>query len=97
MKFITVSQLRSKTATIRKDLAEAKEIVLTANGHPFALMTPLGPDTVEQELQAIRRARARAAAERLRAQAESTGVDRLGSEAINNEIAAARRTHRRKR
>jgi len=35
MKFITVSQLRSKTATIRKDLAEAKEIVLTANGTPL--------------------------------------------------------------
>ena len=60
-------------------------------------MTPLGPDTVEQELQTIRWARARAAVEHLCAQAESTGVARLGSEAINNEIAAARRTHRRKR
>ena len=97
MKFVTVRELRSKTATIRKDLAEAKEIVLTANGHPFALMTPLAPDTVEQELQAIRRARARAAVERLRAQAKSAGVDRLGFEAINNEITAARRARRRER
>ena len=97
MKFVTVRELRSKTATIRKDLAEAKEIVLTANGHPFALMTPLEPDTVEQELQVIRRARARAAVERLRTRAKATGVDRLGSEGINVEIAAARRARRRGR
>ena len=57
MKFVTVRELPSKTATIRQDLAQAKEIVLTANGRPFALMTPVNPDSVEEELQAIRRPR----------------------------------------
>ena len=53
--------LRSKTASIRHDLAHAREIVLTANGRPFAVMTPVNAETVEEEIQAIRRARTRAA------------------------------------
>lgn len=97
MKFVSVRELRSKTATIRRDLAQAREIVLTANGRPFALMTPVGPDTVEEELQALRRARARAAVERLRTQAKAAGLGQLTAEAIEQEIAAARRSRRRRR
>ena len=97
MKFVSVRELRSKTATIRQDLAQAREIVLTANGRPFALMTPVGPDTVEEELQALRRARARVAVERLRAHANAAGLGQLTAEAIDQEIAAARRSRRRRR
>jgi len=97
MKFVSVRELRSKTATIRQDLAQAREIVLTANGRPFALMTPVGPDTVEEELQALRRARARAAVERLRTQAKAAGLGQLTAAAIDQEIAAARRSRRRRR
>jgi len=97
MKFVSVRELRSKTATIRQDLAQAREIVLTANGRPFALMTPVGPDTVEEELQALRRARARAAVERLRTQAKAAGLGQLTAAAIDQEIAAARRSRRWRR
>lgn len=97
MKFVNVRELRSKTATIRQDLVQAREIVLTVNGRPFALMTPVDPDTVEEELRAIRRARARAAVDRLRAQAKASGVDRLTPEAVDAEIAATRRARRRAR
>ena len=97
MKFVSVRELRSRTATIRQDLAQAREIVLTANGRPFALMTPVGPDTVEEELQALRRARARAAVERLRTQAKAAGLGQLTAAAIDQEIAAARRSRRRRR
>jgi antitoxin (DNA-binding transcriptional repressor) of toxin-antitoxin stability system len=58
MKFVTIRDLRGNTARLRRDLREDREIVLTANGRPFALMTPVEPDTVEEELLAIRRARA---------------------------------------
>lgn len=97
MKFVNVRDLRSKTATIRQDLVQAREIVLTVNGRPFALMTPVDPDTVEEELRAIRRARAQAAVDRLRAQAKASGVDRLTPEAVDAEIAATRRARRRAR
>lgn len=96
MKFVSVRELRSKTASIRQDLAQAREIVLTANGRPFAVMTPVSAETVEEEIQAIRRARTRAAIEGLRAAAKAAGVDKLTMEDIDAEIAAARRTRRKR-
>ena len=97
MKFVTIRDLRSKTASIRQDLAQAREIVLTANGRPFAVMTPVSPETVEEEIQAIRRARTRTAIEGLRAAARTTGVDKLTMEDIDAEIAAARRARRKQK
>ena len=94
MKFVTIRDLRSKTAAIRKDLEQEREIVLTANGRPFAVMTPVGSDTVEDEIRAIRRARAKAAVERIRAQAKARGLDRLTMKEIDTLIAEARRPRR---
>lgn len=96
MKFVTIRELRSKTASIRQDLAQAREIVLTANGRPFAVMTPVSAETVEEEIQAIRRARTRAAVDALRAAAKAAGVGKLTMEEIDAEIAAARRSRRRR-
>ena len=96
MKFVAIRELRSKTASIRQDLAEAREIVLTANGRPFAVMTPVSPDTVEEEIQAIRRARTRAAIDTLRAAVKTAGRGVVTMEDIDAEIAAARRARRRR-
>lgn len=94
MKFVTVRDLRSKTAAIRKDLEHEREIVLTANGRPFALMTPVDSDTVEDDIRAIRRARAKAAVERVRAAAKAGGLDELTMNEIDTLIAEARRARR---
>ena len=94
MKFITIRDLRSQTAQLRKDLSVEHEIVLTANGRPFAVMTPVKPDRVEEELLAIRRARARAAVSRLRAQARAKGMDRLTPARIDAIISEVRRERR---
>jgi antitoxin (DNA-binding transcriptional repressor) of toxin-antitoxin stability system len=96
MKFVTIRELRSKTASIRQDLAQAREIVLTANGRPFAVMTPVSAETVEEEIQAIRRARTRAAIASLRAAAKAAGVDKLTMKDIDTEIAVARRARRKR-
>ncbi len=94
MKFVSIRELRSSTARLRKDLQKDREIVVTANGRPFALMTPVGPDSVEQELLAIRRARAQAALSRSRAKAKADGLDRTSAPEINAVIAKARRGRR---
>ena len=94
MKFVTIRDLRSKTAAIRKDLEQEREIVLTANGRPFAVMTPVGSDTVEDEIRAIRRARAKAAVERIRAQAKARGLEKLTMKEIDALIAETRRARR---
>jgi len=94
MKFVTIRDLRGSTARLRRDLQEDREIVLTANGRPFALMTPIGPDNVEEEVLAIRRARAQSALSRIRAKAKADGLDRTGMAKIDAIIARARRERR---
>lgn len=94
MKFVTIRDLRTSTARLRKDLQNDQEIVLTANGRPFALVTPVDPDTVEEEILAIRRARAQAALSRMRTAARAKGLDRLSMREIDAIVAAARRERR---
>lgn len=94
MKFITVRDLRNSTARLRKDLKTDREVVVTANGRPFAVMTPVDPDGVEEELLAIRRAKARAAMKRIRAKAKANGLDRMTMDEIDAIIAKARRERR---
>lgn len=94
MKFLAIRDLRANTAGLRKDLQANREIVVTANGRPFALMTRVEPDTVEEELLALRQARARAALSRTRAKAKADGRDKMTMEQINAIIADARREMR---
>jgi antitoxin (DNA-binding transcriptional repressor) of toxin-antitoxin stability system len=94
MKFMTVRDLRSNTAAIRKNLAREREIVLTANGKPFAVMTPVDSDSVEEEIVAMRRVRAQAAISRIRAKARRDSLDGLTTAKIDALIAKARRERR---
>ena len=91
MKFISIRNLRENTARIRKDLDKEGEVVVTANGRPFAVMTRVKPDKLEEEILAIRRARAASAISRLRQKAKAKGLDRLTMEQIDTIIAEARR------
>ena len=94
MKFISIRDLRSDTAGLRRDLQADREIVVTANGRPIAVMTRVDPETVEQEMLAIRRARARAALSRMRDRARSEGLDRLSMDQIDDIVARTRRDRR---
>jgi len=94
MKFISIRDLRSDTAGLRRDLQADREIVVTANGRPIAIMTRVGPDNVEEEILAIRRARARAALSRMRAKAKAEGLDHLSMDQVDAIVAQARREGR---
>jgi antitoxin (DNA-binding transcriptional repressor) of toxin-antitoxin stability system len=94
MKFISIRDLRNDTAGLRRDLQADREIVVTANGRPIAIMTRVDPDTVEEEILAIRRARARAALSRMRDRARSEGLDRLTMDQIDDIVSRARRDRR---
>lgn len=94
MKFVTIRDFRNKTAAIRKDLSAEHEIVLTANGHPFAILAAVDEDSFEEKLAALRRARARALLDRVRARAKDKGVDKLTMREVNAVIAQVRRQRR---
>jgi antitoxin (DNA-binding transcriptional repressor) of toxin-antitoxin stability system len=94
MKFVTIREFRNNTAAIRKELQTDREIILTANGRPFAMLTRVDPDTVEREVRARRRARVRMAVDEIRAEAKAAGVDKLTMEEIDAEIALTRAERR---
>ncbi len=90
MEFITVRDLRIRSAEIWERLREQGELVLTNNGKPIAILSDVEQNSVEEVLAMLRRARAQAAVSRLRQAAVQTGVDRLPLDDVNAEIAAVR-------
>jgi antitoxin (DNA-binding transcriptional repressor) of toxin-antitoxin stability system len=86
MKFITVRDLRTIPAQIWKQLPVEQEMVVTSNGRPIALLTPMGEDNLEDSLKAIRRARAAVAVDRMQQESMKTGQNLLPAEYIDNEI-----------
>lgn len=95
MRFITVRDLRSRSAEIWRKLVGERELVLTSNGKPIAILSAVSEETLEESIAAIRRARAVAAVERLQVRSAEAGTDRLPPREIEVEIAAVRRARRR--
>jgi antitoxin (DNA-binding transcriptional repressor) of toxin-antitoxin stability system len=94
MKFIAVKDLQSDPAKVWKALAQEKELILTENGKPFALLTPLSDAGLEREADAFRQTRALNALRSLQAASVAAGTDNLSMEAISALIAKAREGRR---
>ena len=94
MKFATIRDLRTKTRALREELKSAREIVLTANGRPFAVMVTVDPDSLEETIREIRLARARRAIDRIQARSKELGLDRMTMTEIDALIAEVRREKR---
>lgn len=58
MKFVTVRDLRGQPARVWKDLKSEKDLILTSNGKPIAILTGIDERTLEDSLASIRRNRA---------------------------------------
>jgi antitoxin (DNA-binding transcriptional repressor) of toxin-antitoxin stability system len=95
MKLLSVRDLRTKPAEVWKSLASAREMVVTSNGHPIAVLSSVTEETLEETLSAIRRARAVAAVSEIQRRSVEQGADAIGRDEINAEIAAVRRERRR--
>jgi antitoxin (DNA-binding transcriptional repressor) of toxin-antitoxin stability system len=95
MKFITVRDLRGRPAEVWSKLSRDKDLVLTSNGKPIAILSAVSEDTLEGSLVALRQARAIAAVEAMQSQSMAAGTDKLTVEDINAEIAATRKARRR--
>jgi antitoxin (DNA-binding transcriptional repressor) of toxin-antitoxin stability system len=75
---------------MRRDLNRDEEVVLTANGRPFAIVSAVRPESFDLELRAIRGARAKVALERVRASAVLAGTADLPMTEIDAIIADTR-------
>ena len=91
MRFVTVRELRSRSAEVWRRLAEEQEIVITSNGKPVAILSGVSADSLEESLSALRRARAVAAVDAMQRQSVAAGTHRLTRPQVNAQIAAARK------
>ena len=91
MRFVSVRDLRGKSAQIWKRLSQLKEMVITSNGKPIAIISATSEETLEESLSAIRTARAMAGVEAMQVRSVETGKDRISLEEINAEIQSERK------
>ena len=93
MKFISVRDLRGKSADIWKELPGEREMIITNNGRPVAILATVNESNLEESLSAFRQARAVDAVASLQRRSVERGTDKIALKDINAEI----RTVRRKR
>ena len=91
MKFLTVRDLRGKSAQIWKELPKEREMVVTSNGRPIAILAAINDANLEESLSAFRRARAVDAVASLQRRSIKQGTARISMDEINAEIKAVRK------
>ena len=95
MKFVSVRDLRLKPGEVWKLTKKEKELVVTSNGRPVAILIATSEDTLEAELDTIQRARALRTLETIQRASVSKGTDRISEKEIEREIKAARKARAR--
>jgi antitoxin (DNA-binding transcriptional repressor) of toxin-antitoxin stability system len=91
MKFLSVRDLRGKSAQIWKDLPEEREMVITSNGRPIAILATINESNLEESLTAFRQARAVEAVAALQRRSADQGTNRITMDEIDAEIQAVRK------
>ncbi|EEG79140.1 type II toxin-antitoxin system Phd/YefM family antitoxin [Dethiobacter alkaliphilus] len=86
MKFVSVRDLRQKSAEIWGLLREEGDVVITSNGKPIALLSDIGEANVEEYLQNSRRLRATMAVNSMQERSRQQGLNELSDEEIEAEI-----------
>ncbi len=91
MKFITVRDLRTKPAGIWKELPRHEGMIITNNGKPTALLSPLSDSNLEETIAAIRKAKAINALKQMHEISKLQGNDKMSLKEINHEISQVRK------
>ena len=91
MKFMTVREMRGGGADLWRELPEEKEMIVTSNGRPVAILTSVEGCDFEQCLTDIRRARAVRAVTELQKESLRNGRDRMAMAEIDSVIEDVRK------
>jgi prevent-host-death family protein len=94
VKFISVRELRLKPGDVWKVAIKEKDVVLTSNGRPIAILTGVDEESFEEELEVIQRARALKALETIHRESVQKGTHKLTEKEIQEEIDAVRKGKR---
>jgi len=91
MRFVSVRDLRGRSAEVWRDLPHEREMVITSNGRPIAILAAVNETNLEQSLSAIRQALAVETVARVQRRSTIRGTDKIAVEEIDEEIKAVRR------
>ncbi len=94
MRFLSVRDLRGKSSQVWKELPEEREMVVTNNGRPVAILSSVDGANLEETLSALRQARAASAVASLQRRSVEKGTDKLTLSDINREIKAVRKSRK---
>ena len=92
MKFLSVRDLRSKSAQVWQDLQSERELVITNNGRPIAILAAISESNLEESLTAFRQARAVGAVASLQRRSADNETNMITSDEIDAEIRAVRKS-----
>ena len=92
MKFITVRDFRTYPKKIWEDLKTVQEMVITNNGKPVALLTPLSDADMESTIKAVRQAKAKISVEKMRSISAKRKTYKLSVKQINMLVAESRKS-----
>ncbi len=90
MKFVTVRDLRGKTSELWKELEQERELVVTSNGKPIAILSATDEASFEECLWTLRRSRASDALARLQRDSAARGLGGMTPEEVDAEIQHSR-------
>jgi antitoxin (DNA-binding transcriptional repressor) of toxin-antitoxin stability system len=90
MKFLSVRDLKTKSSRIWKELPDQKDMVITSNGRPIAILSSITEDNLEQVLSSFRRARAMQAVNAVQYESVGKGTDKISMDEIDDEIKRVR-------
>ncbi len=96
MSTITVSDLKKRPASRWRKSAKNRELVVTSQGQPVAVLLPIDAASLEQTLATLRSLRSLQAQAALQRAAEENGAAALTMADVDAEITAARRARRGK-
>ncbi len=91
MKFVSIRDLRGKSAEIWKNLPGEGEMIITSNGRPIAILAAINESNLEESLSAFRQARAVEAVASLQRRSVEQGTNNISRDEIDAEIKAVRR------
>jgi antitoxin (DNA-binding transcriptional repressor) of toxin-antitoxin stability system len=94
MRFVSVRDLRIKGRQVWEDLAKEKELVVTSNGKPIALITGVSEANLEEAIADLRRARALRAIDEMQRAALDAGLDKMTGREIQVKIRASRKARK---
>ena len=95
MNFISVREFRINPGKIWEQLKNNKDIIITSNGKPIAILNPIYNDDIESTLEILQQFRAIKAVEDLQSEAVKKGLDKMSNKEIEEIIKKVRQEHKK--